>query len=150
MKKILLFMSMTIVSFIASAQFVARMEMKEDVAGICDKNNVYAIFPVKGQKEAVCPISIEDIFKRLNNEVAFLKENPSYKDKGMINLLINCKGEVVKCEMDNKTQSTILDKQIEEVFNSLGIWKAAKLNGKEVDSSKLFSFVIKNGKISED
>jgi len=68
----------------------------------------------------------------------------------MIGLVINCKGEVVQCKMDNKTKNPELDKQIEAVFNSLGSWKAGKLNGKEVDSSRLFSFKIKNGKFYFD
>jgi hypothetical protein len=28
----------------------------------------------------------------LNTEVSFLKDNPKFKDKGMIGLVINCKG----------------------------------------------------------
>ena len=68
----------------------------------------------------------------------------------MIGIVINCKREVVKCKMDNKTKDSELDKQIEAVFNSLGNWKAGKLDGKEVDSSRLFSFKIKNGKITYD
>ena len=49
--------------------------------------------------------------------------------------------------MDNETKNPELDKQIEAVFNSLGEWKAGKLNGKEVDSSILYSFKIKKGEI---
>ena len=77
-----------------------------------------------------------------------MKDNPKYDDKGMIGLVINCKGEVVQCKMDNKTKTPELDKQIEDVFNSLGQWTSGKLNGKEVDTSRLFSFKIKNGKIT--
>ncbi|HBS86723.1 MAG: hypothetical protein A2W91_11895 [Bacteroidetes bacterium GWF2_38_335] len=152
MRKTLLVLSTVLLfGLTASAQFVAKMEVKEEIPGICDKNEVYVLFPMfDGQKEAVCPVTNEVILKRLNSEVQFLKDNPKYKDKGMIGLVINCKGEVVKCEMDNKTQSSELDKQIETVFNSLGEWKPAKLNGKEVDSSLLFSFKIKKGVISFD
>ena len=138
-------------SLTVSAQFVAKMEVKEDIPGICDKNEVYALFPsFQGQKEAVCPVTKEDILQRLNSEVQFLKDNPNHKDKGMIGLVINCKGAVVKCKMDNKTKSTELDMQIEAVFNSLGDWKPGKLNGKKVDSSKLYSFKVKKGEISFD
>ena len=135
----------------ASAQLVAKMQIKEDIPGLCNKNEVYALFPsFKGQEEAVCPVTKEEILKRLNAEVAFLKTNPKYKDKGMMGLIINCKGEVVKCKMDNKTKSPELDQQIEAVFNSLGQWKAGKLNGQEIDSSRLFSFKIKNGEFTFD
>ncbi len=149
MKKISLVVFTLFCGLTASAQFVAKMEVKEDIPGICDKNEVYAMFPnFQGQEEAVCPVTKDEILKRLNTEVTFLKDKPKYKDKGMIGLIINCKGELVQCKMDNKTQSTELDKQIEAVFNSLGVWKAGKLNGKEVDTSKLYSFEIKNGKFT--
>ncbi len=152
MKKIcLVLISIVLIGFTASAQFVAKMEVKEDIPGICDKNEVYALFPMMdGQDEAICPVSKDEILKRLNAEVKYLKDKPKYKDKGMIGLIINCKGELVKCEMDNETQSPELDKQIEEVFNSLGEWKAGKLNGKAVDSSRLFSFKIKKGVFTFD
>lgn len=136
------------IGFTVSAQFVAKLEVKEDIPGICDKNEVYSLFPsFTGQDEAVCPVTKEQILERLNAEVEFLKANLKYKDKGMIGIIINCKGEVIKCKMDNKTKSTELDEQIEAVFNSLGEWKPGKLNGKKVDSSRLYSFKIKKGKI---
>ena len=151
MKKIILTLIIGFISLTASAQFIAKMEVKEDIPGICDKNEVYSLFPsFDGQDEAICSISKKDILKRLNSELQFLKDNPKYKDKGMIGLVINCKGEVVECKMDNKTKSAELDKQIEVVFNSLGEWKSGKLNGKDVDSLKLFSFKIKKGVISFD
>ena len=62
--------------------------------------------------------------------------------------MINCKGEVIKCEMDNKTKDPTLDSQIVAVFNNLGEWKVGLLNGKPVDSVKLYGFEIKKGKIS--
>jgi hypothetical protein len=89
-----------IFTFAASAQFVAKVEMKEDLPGICDKNEVYALFPgFKGQQEAVCPVSKDEILKKLNKEVTFLKDNPKFDDKGMVGMFINCKGEVVECKM---------------------------------------------------
>ncbi|OIQ27208.1 MAG: hypothetical protein BM564_13015 [Bacteroidetes bacterium MedPE-SWsnd-G2] len=148
MKKIIFAVLISLLSFNASAQFVATMEVKEPIEGICNAKEVYALFPMlDGQEEAICPISKEEILNRLNSEVQFLKDNPKFNGKGMIGLVINCKGEVVQCEMDNKTKSAELDKQIEAVFNSLGDWLAGKLNGKTVDSSKLYSFKIKKGKI---
>jgi hypothetical protein len=133
------------------AQFVARMEIKEHIDGLCDEKNVYAFLPMlKGQSEAVCPVSNATIRNRLENEVVFLKDSANYEGKGMVNIIINCKGDVVKCETDNKTKSPILDQQIVAVFNSLGKWKPGKLNGEKVDSSKLWSFKIEKGKIIID
>ena len=143
---------LSVSSFIsAQSQFVARMEVKEPIDGLCDQNEVYALFPsMTGQEEAVCPIDEKLILERLNNDVTFLKENPKYDDKGMIGLIISCRGELVQCKMDNKTKKPELDAEIEKVFKSLGQWTAGKLNGKKVDTSKLFSFKIKNGKFSFD
>jgi hypothetical protein len=134
-----------------SAQFVARREIKDSdsINNLCNKNDVFAMFPMfKGQEEAVCPVSREEINKRLN-EIPWLKENEKAEDEGMVNIIINCKGEVVHCAIDNKTKSPELDAQIVAVFKGLGdTWKPAKLNKKEVDSSTLWSFKIKKGKIS--
>lgn len=148
MKKIILTALIGFIGLSVFAQFVAKAEIKETIEGICDKNEVYALFPsFEGQDQAICPISKDEILKRLNEEVQFLKDHLKYKDKGMIGLIINCKGEVIKCKMDNKTKNTELDKQIEAVFNSLGKWVSGKLNGKNVDSTRLYSFKIKKGKI---
>ena len=151
MKKLSLILVTTLLAMTVSAQFVAKMEVKENIPGICDKNEVYVLFPsFQGQQEAVCPITKDAILEKLNSEVTFLKDNPKYKDKGMIGLVINCRGEVVQCKMDNKTKTPELDRQIEVVFNSLGSWKAGKLNGKEVDTSVLYSFQIKKGVLTFD
>ena len=45
-------------------------------------------------------------------------------------------------------RSPELDKQIEGVFKTLGEWKPGKLKRKDVDTSRLFSFVIKDGKVT--
>ena len=146
MKKVILIFATILWCFSLSAQFVGKMEVNEDIPGLCSKKDVYVIFPLKGQVEAKCPVSIDKIIKKLNQEVAFLKDHSNYNDSGMISLIINCKGEVVQCKMDNKTNDAELDKQIEAVFNSLGIWKAGKIGKKEVDTCKLYSFEIKDGK----
>ena len=148
MKPTLFLASLMSCSLFSSAQFVARMEPKEPIPGVCNMKNILVLLPAfKGQEAAIIPVNKNDIEKRLNAEVKFLADNPGYSDKGMIGLVINCKGEVVQCRMDNKTKNPELDKQIENVFNSLGEWKAGKLKGKPVDSSSLFSFTIENGKI---
>lgn len=149
MKKFAIISLLLFVFYSVPAQFVARVEIKDSIPGICNSKEVYAIFPMfKGQEQAVCPVTDDTINARLSNEVTFLKDNPKYSDKGMVNIIINCKGEVVKCEMDNKTHSEELDKQIVAVFNSLGQWKAGKVDGNTVDSARLWSFKIKKGKIA--
>jgi len=150
-KKYTLSVVFLVLSAAASAQFVAKMEIKEPIDGLCHANDVYAIFPMfEGQSEAVCPVSINELLSRLNKDVQFVKDNPRHNDKGMIGLVVNCKGDVVKVKMDRKTKDPELDRQIEAVFASLGGWKPGKINGNEVDTSKLFSFRIKKGTFSFD
>ncbi|HCZ35026.1 MAG TPA: hypothetical protein DHV26_03780, partial [Cytophagales bacterium] len=64
------------------------MEVKEPIDGLCNDKEVYALLPMlKGQEEAVCPVTKEQILERLNNEVQFIKDNPKYSDKGMIGII---------------------------------------------------------------
>lgn len=129
---------------------VARMEVKEPIMGVCDNANVIAIlpFPGNGQVKAQTTKTKEEITKELNSKVSFLQNKPDYEDKGMVNLIVNCKGELVRCEIDNKTKSPELDTQIVAVFAELKSWTAGKIHNNAVDTSILYSFTIKNGKIA--
>ena len=151
MKNLLLLLASIVISITASSQFVARMEVKEPIPGLCNDKEVYVMFPsFKGQEQAICPVSNDSILKRLNAEVSFLKDSSGYNDKGMINVIINCKNDLVQAKIDNRTKYPDLDKQIEAVFSSLGQWKSGKLNRKQVDTSRLFSFKIMNGMFTFD
>jgi len=148
MKKIALLLPFILLSVISFAQFVARAEIKEKIDGLCDNKNVYVLLEMLGdQKEAVCAVKNAEIEKMLADSVTFLKDKGDYKDKGIVSMVINCKGEVVQCKIDNKTKSEALDEQIVKVFKSLTSFKAGKLNGKNVDSMKLWGFDIVDGKI---
>lgn len=128
---------------------VAKMEVKEPINGVCDNANVIAVLPIpgNGQVKAQAPKTKEEIAQELNSRVGFLKDKPDYEDKGMVNLIINCKGELVRCEIDNKTKSPELDNQIVAVFAELKTWTAGKINNNSVDTTVLYSFSIKKGKI---
>jgi len=130
--------------------YVATMEVNEPIPGVCDNSKVIAIlpFPGNGQIAAQAPLSDNEIKKKLNSEVVFLKDKTEYNDKGMVNLIVNCKGKMVRCQIDNKTQSPELDQQIVAVFATMVEWKPGTLNGKPVDTSVLYSFTIENGVIS--
>jgi hypothetical protein len=129
---------------------LAIMQVDEPIPGVCDNSKVIAIlpFPGNGQVKAQAPLSDEEITKKLNEEVDFLKDKPDYKDKGMVNLIINCEGKMVRCQIDNKTQSPELDQQIVKVFSKMTEWKAGSVNGKTVDTSVLYNFEIVDGEIS--
>lgn len=148
MKKIILAFLLVQFSLLSHSQFVARAEIKEKIDGICDIKNVYSLFPMFGdQKQAICSVADSTIETTLNEEVAFLKDNPEHNDKGMVSIIINWKGEVVQCKIDNESKSPVLDEQILKVFKSLTSFTAGKLNGKKVDSIRLWSYEVKNGKI---
>lgn len=157
-KKIMIYLGLIVIGIINSCAtsknssmnyMVARMEVKDPIKGICDNANVIVILPFSGngQVKAQAPKTKEEITQELNSKVSFLKDNPDYEDKGMVNLIINCKGELVRCEIDNKTKSPELDSQIVSVFAELKTWTAGKINNNSVDTSVLYSFTIKNGKI---
>lgn len=133
---------------IAKAQFIATVEMKQPLEGICNQKAVYALFPgFKGQVEASCSLTKKQIEEQLN-KLDFLVQNPKLKTKGMIGGFINCKGEPVKWDIDMKTKSPDLDKQILEVFKALTGWAAGKLDGIDVDTHVLFSYEIKKGHLT--
>lgn len=132
-----------------AADLLATLQLDEPIDGVCDNERVIAIlpFPGNGQVEAVAPISDEEIEAKLNSSVQFLKDNPEYNDKGMVGLIVNCEGEMVRCQIDNKTQSPELDEQIVAVFAQMKSWEAGTVHGQKVDTSVLYSFTIENGVI---
>jgi len=135
-----------LVSYTSNAQFIATMEMKDSVPGICNTKAVYALFPgFDGQIPAKCAMSDADIQTALNEKCPFLKANPKFKGEGMVGILVNCHGEVVQCKIDNSTGKTELDDQILAVFNALNEWTVGTLDQKPVDCSELFSYKIKKG-----
>jgi len=130
--------------------FVAIMEVKTPIPGVCDNSKVYAILPLPGNGQVMAKSPLDDtaIQRQLNADVLFLKDKSTFIDKGMVNLIVNCKGEMVRCEIDNKTQSPKLDSQIVAVFSKLKTWTPATIHGTSVDCSVLYSFAIKNGMIT--
>lgn len=108
-----------------------------------------AILPIPGNKQikAQAPKTKEELTKELNSKVIFLKDNPDYEDNGMVNLIVNCRGELVRCQVGNKTKSPELDSQIAAVFAEMKTWTAGKVNNRPVDTLVLYSFTINNGKI---
>lgn len=129
---------------------IAIMQVDEPIPGVCDNSKVIVILPLpgNGQISAQAPLTDEELTKKLNEEVDFLKGKTDYNDKGMVGLIVNCEGKMVRCQIDNKTQNPELDLQIVDIFSKMVDWKAGTLNGKPVDTVVLYSFEIKNGTIS--
>lgn len=135
------------------AQFEAKVQVDEPIEGLCDKKNVYAMFAMfDGQVEMKCDLDQAAIEEKLNAELPFLAANPKFKSKKhvMLNVWVNCKGELVWCAMDGNGESgsAELDEQIVAVFKSLTGWKPATMNGRPVDSMKIWGMEVKNGKLT--
>lgn len=134
----------------STSNLIGRMQVDEPIEGVCDNANVIMImsFLNKAQVKAKAPKTDAELVLQLNSQVTFLKDKPDYEDKGIINLIVNCKGELVRCQIDNKTKSQELDSQIVAVFAEMKKWTAGKVNNVSVDTVVLVSFSIKNGKIT--
>lgn len=130
-------------------KMVAIMEVKEPIDGVCDNDKVYALEIMSildpTTTNAECAVSKAQMEKKLNEEVVFLKDNPKFKGEGMLSIIVNCKGEVVRCEIDNKSKSPEFDAQILAVFKTFISWTAGTFDGKPVDSVQLFSYSVKDG-----
>jgi len=151
MKKQLLFILALVSSFVVNAQFVATMEVKEPIEGVCNQNGVYVILPIgsKKQVKAKSKLSDQEMEARFN-ALSYWKEHPEFEKKITFNLVINCKGEQVRQSFnnnDNKTEDEVLNQQLLEVVASFKEWKPATIKKKKVDSSLFLSIVVKNGKV---
>ncbi|MBI1306712.1 MAG: hypothetical protein GC181_08870 [Bacteroidetes bacterium] len=134
-------------SYQVNAQFVAKVEVKEHIEGLCDSTEVYALFPgFTGQEEAKCTVT-EDSMRSAIEQLEFLQANPKFKGEGMAQFIVNCKGEVVKCDIDNSSGDTEFDRQIVELLKTYTQWQPGKLNDKKVDSIQFVSFKVAKGKV---
>lgn len=143
-----LLLSCALLGRVTSAQLIATVEVTEPVPGICDNKHVYALLPYfTGQHEAKWEATKEQVQERLNAEVTWLKENPKFKLKKheSVSVWVNCKGVVVKVELDSKSEP--FNEQVEAVFNSLGKCQPGTLDGIAVDSAVLWGIEVKKGKI---
>jgi hypothetical protein len=156
MKKLLLVSILSLLYNLSSAQQMAMtMEVKGDVTGLCDQSKVYTLYMMKyfsgnSAIEGNYPLSNEQLTSKLNEEISFLKKKPKHKDKFGVRIIVNCKGEVVSIEFENKTKSKELDEEILKIFRSLEGWTAGRFNGELVDSTKPYYFKIKAGEIEMD
>lgn len=146
MKKTLLLLILLITGLTTQAQFIATVQMDEEVEGICDHDKVYALFAgFDGQVPAKCSVSKNEMEQLLNEQLQFLKDNPKFRGKGMVGVYINCEGETLQWSVSVKTGNADLDKEILEIFQSFSQWEAGTLDGELVDTHELFSYEIKKG-----
>ncbi len=117
----------------------------EQLGGICNPENITARFSIFTYTSSSNK-RIKKIEKELNSKIKSLKTYISLSEERIINLIINCKGEVLKSEIDTKKIQPDIKSEIEDAFKMLRIWKKIKYNG-ETDSSILITFKIENGVI---
>lgn len=147
MKHVILPLVSILFSYCVQAQFIAKVQMKEKVEGICDLDNVYGLFDgFDGQVTPKCSVSEEEMQKQLN-QIQFLQDNPKYKGKGMVAVYVNCKGEAIGWRISVETKEE-LDQELLDVFKTFLDWSVGTLNGKKVDSNVLISYKIKKGKLT--
>jgi uncharacterized protein (DUF2147 family) len=137
---------------LAGSQVAMYTEVKEGVKDLCNSTRVYLLymmkqFPSSNAVEGKFPVSETELLQLLNEKTNYLKENPKYKGKFSVRVIVNCKGELIICNLEKKTRSDDFNKQILEVFTSLKGWAPGEFNGEIVDSTKSFYFKIKNGEI---
>jgi hypothetical protein len=145
----LFFTILTVISVTSiKGQIIATIQMDKPVEGICDNNKVYALFSAfKDQSEAVCPLSKEEILKKVNENVTFIQADKKYKDNCGVRFLINCKGEVVRFEVNNHTKLEELGAHLDKALRPVTGWKPGKLHDTDVDSEFTFLFKVKKGQI---
>jgi hypothetical protein len=131
---------------------VATMQVTEPIPGVCDNNNVIVVLPLpgNGQTEAVPPKTFEEVAADLNENVPFLKSQPNFEAEGTVQLIINCQGDLVRCQINKKTKYPELDEQIVSVFANLKKWYPGTLNKRTVDTLQLVGFKVTDGKITLD
>ena len=132
-----------------SCLFAQNPRLAEKKAVQCDPRSLYALQPtVQGQIPAECPLNNEQMAKKLNTDIPFLRSHTTLTDKCRMGWIINCKGQVVNCAIDAKSTSTELDKQLESALKNIGDWKPGTLNGNPVDCAILRMIVITDGVIT--
>lgn len=147
MRTIAFFTLLFLVGNITKAQIIAKVQMTEEVEGICDHDNVYGLFDsFEGQVTPKCSVTKEEMEQKLN-EVQYLKDHPKSKGKGMVGVYINCKGEPLNWDISIKIEDE-LDKQLLLVFQTFKEWSIGTLDGEKVDCRELISYKIKKGKLT--
>lgn len=117
--------------------------------GACDSFNVYQLYDKRqGQVQAVPPVTIDSITKRLQDEWSFIKSRPTYKGLVAIHCYINCNGELMRATSWGRWGDPALRKEVESVFRTLTVWKPGKLYEQTVDCVEDFRVEFKSGTIT--
>ncbi|WP_300666282.1 protein S100 [Fluviicola sp.] len=124
-----------------------RIMLRKKIEGMCvPAKDVFELYNGnEGELEPKCSVSKEELIEMLNKELSFLKNNPDFKGRGMVSVLINCEGRavgwgevVVKNKELNEEILTFLIKQNFE-------WEPGYFKDKAIDSLFSFSYQVVRG-----
>lgn len=131
--------------FSYAQQVEVTIGLKKTIKNLCNPDEIFGLLnELEGQRRAIRPLSDEKILELLNTNSIFLKENPKFKGKEIITLVVNCEGTLVKCELE-KGKSPLLREEIQQTFFSLGSWIPGQLKGEKVDSVQFIAYRVKKG-----
>lgn len=149
MKKTLLTLILSTLILNTKAQ-IAIFNDTKGIPGLCNDTAVYGFLFFPGQHHPKASIGLKAIEKRLNADLKFLKDHPDYtaSKTPQIDILINCKGEALRYEMEPASDNAELDQQIIALFKTFGPWKAGRIKKQQVDSKWRAMLFVRDGKIS--
>lgn len=137
-----------IVLFLLSLNSFGQMIMSADGVNpenVCKPGEVYFLMEKKAK-----PIeSMDSIKVKINREVKFAEQNPTFESNISIQFAVNCKGEVGGgFHIVKKSGNENLDNELIEFFKTIKLWNPGKIKKKDVDSWYMWRIEIKNGTIT--
>ena len=133
-----------------SDQGPKRVILRKAVPGMCVPAK-QVIEPYGGNPDEVepkCSVEKEELTELLNSDLQFLKNNPEFKGRGMISVIINCEGKVVGWAEAVKSRNGDLNEEILAFLIKQDFeWEAGKYKDEPIDSVYSFSYQIIRGKL---
>lgn len=135
---------------LSHAQFIATVELKEPIDGMCSET-MFALFSsLDNQQQAKLNMTDQELIALMNEKIPSLKTNLKFKADAVMAFYINCESEVIKTSSGLKDKTSQLSIEIEKFLAETGSWTAGKYQNENVDCSELIAIKIKKGVIYLD